>query len=84
MSEALLTDRPAVSDRQSVGQRKDELTRTLEAKAAQGYKVESRSDTQAVLRMGARRRWFGLVAGTMSTYDIAVDEYGHTSSRRRA
>jgi hypothetical protein len=84
MSEAVLSERPAVSDRRSIGQRKDELTRTLEAKAAQGNKVESRTDTQAVLRMGARRRWFGLVAGTVSTYDVAVDERGHTSSRRRA
>lgn len=84
MSEALLSDRTAVSERKSIGQRNDELTRTLAAKVAQGYQVESRSDTQAVLRMGARRRWFGLVAGAMSTYDIAVDERGRTSSRRRA
>jgi hypothetical protein len=84
MSEALLTDRPADSDRKSIGQRKQELARTLEAKVAQGYQVESRTDTHAVLRMGARRRWFGVLPGTMSTYDIAVDERGHTSSRRRA
>ena len=84
MSEAPPTDRPAESDRRSTGQRKDELTRTLEAKVAQGYEVESRTDTEAVLRMGARRRWFGLVGGAVSTYDIAVDERGHTSSRRRA
>jgi hypothetical protein len=52
-------------------------------KVAQGYRIESESDTQAVLRMGTRRRWFGLFSGTKLTYDIAVDERGHASSRRR-
>jgi hypothetical protein len=83
MSEALLTARPADSDRKSIGQRKHELARTLEAKTAQGYRIESQSDTRAVLQMGNRRRWFGLVSGTTLTYDIAVDELGHSSSRRR-
>jgi hypothetical protein len=84
MAEALVSDRPAESARLSLGQRKQELARTLDAKVAQGYRIESQSDTGAVLRMGTRRRWFGLFGGTNLTYDIAVSEHGQTSSRRRA
>lgn len=83
MAEALVSDRPAESARASIDQRRVELARTLDAKVAQGYRIESRDDTAAVLRMGARRRWFGLFSGALFTYDIRVDEYGHTSSRRR-
>jgi hypothetical protein len=83
MAEALLDVRPVATDRKSMGERKQELARTLEMKVAQGYRIESESDTQAVLRMGTRRRWFGLFSGTKLTYDIAVDERGHASSRRR-
>jgi hypothetical protein len=83
MAEALVADRPAESARRSIGQRKQELARTLEAKLAQGYRIESQSDTRAVLQMGKRRRWFGLFSGVKLTYDIAVDEHGHASSRRR-
>jgi hypothetical protein len=83
MAEAQLSVRPAESNRRSTGERQQQLARTLQAKVAQGYRVESQSDTQAVLRMGTRRRWFGVLSGTDLTYDIKVDEYGHTSSRRR-
>ena len=83
MSAALLSDRPAESVRASAGERKQELARTLQAKLAQGYRIESRSDTRAVLHMGARRRWLGLFRGRTMTYDIVVDERGHASSRRR-
>jgi hypothetical protein len=37
MSEALLIDRPAASDRKSIGERKHELGRTLEAKVGRIY-----------------------------------------------
>ena len=83
MAEAQLSVRPAESNRSSIGERRQELARTLHAKVAQGYRVESQTDTEAVLRMGTRRHWFGIFKGTQLTYDIKVDEYGHTSSRRR-
>jgi hypothetical protein len=88
MANALLSvdptdETPVESARKSIGQRKQVLARTLEAKVAQGYRIESQSDTGAVLRMGTRRRWFGVFGGTTMTYDIAVDERGHSSSRRR-
>jgi hypothetical protein len=83
MVEAQLSARPTEPDRKSIGERKHQLARTLEAKVAQGYRIESQTETQAVLTMGTRRRWFGLASGTMLTYDIAVDERGHVSSRQR-
>ena len=60
MAEAQLSVRPAESTRSSIGERRHELARTLQAKIAQGYRVESQTDTKAVLRMGTRRRWFGV------------------------
>ena len=83
MAEAQLSVHPAESNRSSMGERRQQLARTLQAKVAQGYRVESQGDTNAVLRMGSRRRWFGIFSGTQQTYDIKVDETGHTSSRRR-
>jgi hypothetical protein len=83
MAEAQLYVHPAESNRSSIGERRQELARTLQAKVAQGYRVESQTDTQAVLRMGTRRRWFRVFGGTQLTYDVKIDEYGHTSSRRR-
>jgi hypothetical protein len=84
MAETLLTDRPLVSDRKSIGERKHELARILGEKDAQGYRIESQTDTAAVLTMGTRRHWFGLFSGSTLTYDLAVDEQGRSSSRRRA
>lgn len=83
MAEAQPYVHPAESNRSSIGERRQELARTLQAKVAQGYRVESQTDTDAVLRMGTRRRWFRVFSGTQLTYDVKVDEYGHASSRRR-
>lgn len=83
MAEALLDVSPAESTRKSIGERKHELTRILGEKHAQGYRVESQTETAAVLTMGTRRHWFGLFSGTLLTYDLVVDEQGHASSRRR-
>jgi hypothetical protein len=83
MAEALLSVPATESDRKSIGERKQELARTLDAKVAQGYRIESQTDAKAVLSMGTRRHWFGLFRGTTMTYDITVDERGQVSSRRR-
>jgi hypothetical protein len=83
MAEALLDVRPAESDRKSIGERRHELARILEQKDAQGYRIESQTETAAVLTMGTRRLWFGLFSGTLLKYDLAVDEHGHANSRRR-
>jgi hypothetical protein len=45
---------------------KYEIARVIEARAVQGYKVESLSDTRAVLVINGRKRLFGLRAGLRS------------------
>jgi hypothetical protein len=62
--------------------RKQELARTLDRKLAQGFEIESESDTKAVLVMKGRRRWLGLSNAASVRYEIAVDEGGRATSRR--
>jgi hypothetical protein len=69
MAEALLT-------------RKQEFERTLEGKRAQGYRIESQTDTQAVLLMRSRRRFLNLLRGHDARYLLSFDAQGHASSRR--
>jgi hypothetical protein len=61
---------------------KQELARTLQTKLAQGFEVESETDTKAVLVMKGRRRWFGLSNGVSVRYEITVDDRGRANSRR--
>jgi hypothetical protein len=62
--------------------RDQELERTLDKKRAQGYQIESHNDTEAVLSMRQRRRFFGLSRGDELRYLLSFDEHGHASSRR--
>ena len=60
---------------------RQELARTLRTKRAQGYEVESETDTKAVLVMKGRRRWFGLSSTPSVRYEVTV-EGGRARSRR--
>jgi len=62
--------------------RDQKLERTLDKKRAQGYRLESRNDTEAVLSMRGRRRFFNLLHGHDERYLLSFDEQGHASSRR--
>ena len=68
MAEALLT-------------RNQEIERTLQGKRAQGYRIESQNDTEAVLLIKGRRRFFNLRHGDDLRYRLSFDEHGHASSR---
>ena len=61
--------------------RDQQLERTLEEKRAQGYRVESHNDTEAVLSMRGRRRFFNLRPGDEVRYRLTFDALGHASSR---
>ena len=61
--------------------RNQELERTLESKREQGYRIESHDDTEAVLLMRGRRRFFNLVRGAEERYRLTFDDRGHASSR---
>jgi hypothetical protein len=65
-----------------VSSRQQELARTLQAKVAQGYRVESQHETGAVVVVNAPKRWFGLSSGAEQRSELSVDEAGHVSSRR--
>jgi hypothetical protein len=54
--------------------RTQELARTLKNKLAQGYKVESETDTEATLVIKGRKRWFR--HSIDSRQRITVDEFG--------
>ena len=61
--------------------RKQEFARTLQAKVAQGYEIESQSDTRAVLVMKNRRRMFGLSNSSSNKTEVWIDETGQARSR---
>jgi hypothetical protein len=60
---------------------RQELARTLQMKRAQGYEVESETETKAVLVMKGRSRWFGLSNTPSVRYEVTV-EGGSAKSRR--
>ncbi len=62
--------------------RDQKLEQTLDEKRAQGYLIESHDDTEAVLSMRGRRRFFNLFRGDEERYLLSFDEQGHASSRR--
>ena len=84
MSEALLTARPAeeVPVSPAIDPRKQELTRVLEARALQGYTVESLNDTHAVIVARGRRRLFGMRSGVDQRTEVTIDGAGQAVSRR--
>jgi hypothetical protein len=62
--------------------RHQKLERTLAEKRAQGYRIESHNDTEAVVWMRGPRRFFNLFRGDEVRYLLSFDEQGHSSSRR--
>ena len=64
--------------------RNEEIERTLQEKRKQGYRIESHNDTQAVVLIRGRRRFFNLLRGDDLRYRLSFDEHGHASSRAMA
>ena len=62
--------------------REGELTHALYRKVAQGYEIESESDTSAVIVMKGRSRWFGLANAPSARFEVTLDERGLAKSRR--
>jgi hypothetical protein len=58
------------------------LERILDEKRAQGYRIESHNNHEAVLSMRGRRRFLNLFHGDDVRYLLSFDEQGHSSSRR--
>lgn len=62
--------------------RRQEFERTLQEKRAQGYRIESQDDTQAVLLMKGRRRFFNMFGGVDERYKLTFDDEGRSTSTR--
>jgi hypothetical protein len=60
---------------------KYEIARVIEARAVQGYKVESLSDTRAVLVINGRKRLFGLRGGVPQRSEVTVNAEGRAVTR---
>lgn len=55
----------------------ERLARTIQEKVAQGYRIESQTDTRAVL-VKPPRRWLGITAPGPETREVvSIDHRGH-------
>jgi hypothetical protein len=83
MTEALS---PAVAEKEmstngEVDEPNPELTRVIQARVLQGYRVESLSETRAVLVVRGRKRLFGLRRGDDQKTELMMGEHGRVVTR---
>ena len=79
MSEALLAD-PPVEVPAKIDP-KYELARVVEARAVLGYKVESLSETRAVLVVKGRKRLSACAPAKTRETEVTINEEGQAVSR---
>ena len=56
------------------------LASALESKVAQGHTIESQNDTEAIVSVKGRKRWFR--SSSSSRQHVTVDETGRTQFRK--
>lgn len=61
------------------GERKNALDRFLEERADQGFTIETRTDTHAIIAEPVRRFWSRLGRGGGKRYVVEVDEHGRVT-----
>src|SRR5215211_8850330 len=68
----------------AVDTRKEKFGQILKVKLEQGYRIESQSETEAVVFTRGRRSWFGLFAGPGEggRQMISVDAEGAATTRK--
>ena len=79
MSEALLAD--STEEAPAKIDPKYELARVIEARAVQGYRVESLTETRAVLVVKGRKRLLGMRGGADKRTEVTINEEGQAVSR---
>jgi len=60
---------------------KYELARVVEARAVLGYRVESLTETRAVLVVKGRKRLFGMRGGVDQKTEVTINEEGQAVTR---
>jgi len=80
MSEALLAPTEEMPPKPAFDP-KYELARVIEARAVQGYRVESLSETRAVLVVNGRKRFFGLRSGVPQRSEVTINDDGRAVTR---
>jgi hypothetical protein len=65
----------------AVDPKNPELARVIEARVLQGYRVESLSETRAVLVVKGRKRLFGLRAGEGQRTELRTGDDGRVTTR---
>ena len=60
---------------------KAELARVIEARILYGYKVESLSETRAVLVVKGKKRYFGMRSGQDQRSEVTINEEGRAVTR---
>jgi hypothetical protein len=58
-----------------------ELKRVIEARVLMGYRVESLSETRAVLVVNGRKRMFGLRGGDEKRTEVTINDEGRAITR---
>ena len=63
------------------GETTTELARVIQARTSQGYRIESASETRAVLVCKGRKRLFGLRHGEDHRTELTMGEHGRVVTR---
>lgn len=81
MSEALQVNSTDEAHAKPAIDPKTELARVIEARVLLGYKVESLSETRAVLVVKGRKRFFGLRGGEDQRTEVTIRADGQAVKR---
>jgi hypothetical protein len=67
---------PLAGEIDPLGGRKEALDAFLEKKVAEGFTIETHTDTHAIITEAGRRLWSRLHLGARRRYVVQVDESG--------
>jgi hypothetical protein len=81
MSQALLANPSEAVPAEPAIDSKYELARVIEARTVHGYRVESLSETRAVLVVKSRKRLFGMRGGVDQRTEVTINGEGQVVTR---
>jgi hypothetical protein len=75
------TSGTSTEDAPTVESNNAELKRVIEARVVMGYRVESLSETRAVLVVNGRKRMFGMRGGDEKRTEVTINDQGRAITR---